>query len=304
MTENLNNYAYTEHQHKMLIPLGLYGELIKGKQTFLLVYTSFFAYLISAWPHIELMTSLWLFLAIFAAVSGSTLLNMYVDRDIDRIMERTKHRALPSGRIRPSTVLMHGLLFAFVGVVASGIFLNTVTMSLIFAGVFFDVVIYSMILKRRTKFSILFGGIAGGLPAMAGRTTFTEEVDFITLMLGLFVISWIPLHILTLALMPKNKTGYEDAGVPMWPVVSSEKQTIRVITISALISSAAALLISWELSINFVMFIHVIILSFYITFLSLKNLFNPTEERTWKIFKRASMFMGAAYLWWFFGVIF
>ena len=104
--------------------------------------------------------------------------------------------------------------------------------------------------------------------------------------------------------MPKNKTGYEKAGVPMWPVVSSEKQTIRVITLSALISSGAAILISWALAINLVMFIHVIVLSFYITYLAVKNLLNPTEEITWKIFKRASMFMGAAYLWWLFGVMF
>ncbi|MHA1911367.1 MAG: protoheme IX farnesyltransferase [Candidatus Kariarchaeaceae archaeon] len=304
MSDNVNDYAYVEQQHSMLIPLGLYGELIKGKQTFLLVYTSFLAYLISAWPNINLITSVWLFLSIFAAVSGSTLLNMYVDRDIDKMMERTKHRVLPSGRIKASSVLMHGLIFTFAGIAASGIFVNTVTMRLIFAGAFFDVVIYSMLLKRRTRFSILFGGIAGGLPAMAGRTAFTGEVDFITLLFGIFVISWIPLHILTLALMPKNKSGYENAGVPMWPVVSSEKQTIRVITLSALISSAAALTISWALDINLVMFIHVIILSFYITYLSIKNLFNPTEEVTWKIFKRASMFMGAAYLWWLFGVMF
>ncbi len=303
MTENINDYAY-QQQHSLLIPLGLYGELIKGKQTFLLVYTSFFAYLISAWPNVELLTSLWLFLAIFAAVSGSTLLNMYVDRDIDKIMERTKHRVLPSGKIKASTVLLHGLLFTSVGIIASGILINTVTMRLIFAGAFFDVVIYSLILKRRTRFSILFGGIAGGLPAMAGRTAFTGEVDFITLMFGLFVIAWIPLHILTLALMPKNKLGYEKAGVPMWPVVKSEKQTIRVITLSALISSAAALIISWALSINLVMFIHVFVLSAYITYLSLKNLFNPSEETTWKIFKRASMFMGAAYMWWLGGVMF
>ncbi|MCG3218770.1 MAG: UbiA family prenyltransferase, partial [Candidatus Heimdallarchaeota archaeon] len=203
-----------------------------------------------------------------------------------------------------STVLLHGLLFTSVGIIASGILINTVTMRLIFAGAFFDVVIYSLILKRRTRFSILFGGIAGGLPAMAGRTAFTGEVDFITLMFGLFVIAWIPLHILTLALMPKNKLGYEKAGVPMWPVVKSEKQTIRVITLSALISSAAALIISWALSINLVMFIHVFVLSAYITYLSLKNLFNPSEETTWKIFKRASMFMGAAYMWWLGGVMF
>ena len=73
MTENLNDYAHIEQHSSMLIPLGLYGELIKGKQTFLLVYTSFFAYLISAWPNVELLTSLWLFLAIFAAVSGHYL---------------------------------------------------------------------------------------------------------------------------------------------------------------------------------------------------------------------------------------
>ncbi|MFX0184129.1 MAG: protoheme IX farnesyltransferase, partial [Candidatus Hodarchaeota archaeon] len=209
------------------ISFSTYSDLIKSKQTFLLVYTTVFAYLISAWnTSIEFVDFIWLIIGMFFAVSGSTLLNMYVDKDIDALMERTKDRPLPSGQVPPSTVLKHGILFTVAGILAIGVFVNVITMIVVFLGFFFDVVVYSILLKRRTRYSIIFGGVAGGLPAMAGRTAVIGTIDLIAIFMGLFVLCWIPLHILTLALLPKNLEGYRNANIPMWPVVKSRNQTI------------------------------------------------------------------------------
>lgn len=282
----------------------LYSNLIKSKQTFLLVYTAVLAYLISAWPvGILPIDFLWTIGSIFFAVSGSTLLNMYIDRDIDALMERTKDRPLPSGKIPPSTVLKHGILFTTAGILAVGL-INILTMIIVFLGFFFDVVVYSLWLKRRTRFSIIFGGIAGGLPAIAARTAVIGTIDLTAMLMGLFVLCWIPLHILTLALIPKNLEGYKNANVPMWPVVSSKSQTIRVITFSAILSSLLIVMTGVSLSINFFVMLPLLAFCLYILYQAAANIKHPSNSRTFKIFKVSSMFMAFAFLWLFVGVVF
>jgi protoheme IX farnesyltransferase len=285
------------------IPFFLYGELIKSKQTFLLVYTTFFAYLVSAWSlGINFSLFLWLMVGVFFAVSGSTLLNMYIDRDIDALMERTKDRALPSGKVPANTVLKHGLLFVTAGVLAIGIFVNPLTMIVVFLGAFFDVVIYSIWLKRRTRFSIIFGGIAGGLPALAGQTAATGDINLSGILMALFVLCWIPLHILTLALLPKNLRGYQNANVPMWPVVN-QSQSVKVITLSAILSVWLIAITGIYLNIHFIILVPLFMFMFHIFSQSIINLRTPTQQRTFKIFKMASMLMALAFLWLFIGVV-
>ncbi|MFW9780288.1 MAG: protoheme IX farnesyltransferase [Candidatus Heimdallarchaeota archaeon] len=283
----------------------LYGELIKAKQTFLLMYTVAFAFLISAWPiGIILADFFWLLVGLFLAISGSTMLNMYIDRDIDATMGRTRGRPLPSNRIRPSTVLFHGLAFSTAGILVTGVFINPLTMTMVFLGCFFDVVIYSLWLKRRTRFSIIFGGIAGGLPAIAGRTAVTGALDIIGLLLGLFVLSWIPLHILSIALIPRNLEGYKNCNIPIWPVVKGEIQTYRVITISALLSSFIIIVLGILLKINPLAWLILLVFCFFIFYQAITNLKRPSNTRTYRIFKLASLFMAFAFFWLFMGVAF
>jgi protoheme IX farnesyltransferase len=288
------------------LTLSSYSELIKSKQTFLLVYTTIFTYLISAWNSpdgIIIWDLIWITTSLFFAVSGSTLLNMYIDRDIDALMERTKNRPLPSGKIHPSTVLKHGLIFVITGIILSGILFNFVTMVVVFLGFFFDVVVYSLWLKRRTRFSIIFGGVAGGLPAIAGRTAVIGTIDIIALLIGFFVLAWIPLHILTLAMIPKNLEGYRNAEIPIWPLVTNKNQTIQIITISAILSGITIVFTGIIVEIQFLPLIPLLIFCFYILYQTGANLKTPSEQRTFKIFKFASMFMGFAFLWLTIGVI-
>ncbi|UCG03800.1 MAG: protoheme IX farnesyltransferase [Candidatus Heimdallarchaeota archaeon] len=301
-------YIYGKMEITKYPPLTLstYSELIKSKQTFLLVYTTIFTYLISAWSTpggLQIWDLIWITTSLFFAVSGSTLLNMYIDQDIDALMERTKDRPLPSGKIHPSTALKHGILFVIVGIILSGALFNFITMLIVFMGFFFDVIVYSLLLKRRTRFSIVFGGIAGGLPAIAGRTAVTGTIDMIALLIGFFVLAWIPLHILTLALIPKNLEDYRNAKIPMWPVVTNKNQTIRVITISAVLSGITVVFTGFILGIHFLPMLPLLIFCFYILYHTGINFKRPSEQRTFRIFKIASMFMGFAFLWLFFGIV-
>ncbi len=302
--EYLHDYEQATVSTTTTTPFFLYGELIKSKQTFLLLYTTFFAYLISAWwTGISLSVFLWLNVGVFFAISGSTLLNMYIDRDIDALMERTRDRPLPMGKISPKTVLKHGFLFTIAGILAIAIFVDLLTSVVVFLGAFFDVVVYSYLLKRRTRFSIIFGGIAGGLPALAGATAVSASITIPGILMGLFVLCWIPLHILTLALLPKNLEGYRNAQVPMWPVIRSKNQTIKVITLSAILSTILIALTGMVLEIRFLPLIPLFAFCFYMIWMSLNNLRNPTQIRTFRIFKLASMLMAFAFLWLFIGVI-
>ncbi|MHA1246375.1 MAG: protoheme IX farnesyltransferase [Candidatus Thorarchaeota archaeon] len=284
--------------------LALYGELIKSKQTALLVYTTGFTYLISAWQTgLDPVLAVTLMLSLFLAVSGSTLLNMYIDRDIDAVMVRTKNRPLPSGKIDPMKVLGHGMVWVTAGILVSGIFTNQVTMLIVALGFILDDVVYSVWLKRKTPASILFGGIAGGMPALAGRTAVVGTVDIVGILVALFVIAWIPLHILTLALLPDNLEGYRKAGVPMWPVVRGERETMVVITISAVVSAFVVVVTGMTMGLHQVAMLPLVILSIVIAVRAAINLRTPTHKRTFWIFKMASMYMAFAFLWLFVGLV-
>ncbi len=274
--------------------LTLFGELIKAKQTILLVYTGVFSYFITAASlaiEINWFNLLHLAISLYLAVSGTTVLNMYIDRDIDAIMERTKDRPLPSGKITASSVLIIGTVLTVVGIFLAFLTLNWLSALIVFLGFFFDVVIYSIWLKRRTKWSIIFGGIAGGLPAWAGRVAITGSLDWIGFLLLFFILTWIPVHILTIALIPKNFEGYKKANIPMWPIVSSKAQTMRVIAISAFFSSVALYVVLLISDANAIIRIIWGVMSLFIIILSIKNLIKPTNKLTFLIFKIASLYM-------------
>jgi len=295
---------YQEKRKKNV--LTLFGELIKARQTILLVYTGVFTYLItvaSSAVEINWFNLLHLVISLYLAVSGTTVLNMYIDRDIDAIMERTKDRPLPSGKVTASTVLIIGIVLTVVGVFLAFLTLNWLSALIIFFGFFFDVVVYSIWLKRRTKYSIIFGGIAGGLPAWAGRVAITGSLDWIGFLLLIFILTWIPVHILTIALIPKNFEGYKKAKIPMWPIVSSQAQTMRVIAISAFLSSVALYEAARLLGANGIIRIIWGVMSLFIIALSIKSLIKPTNKLTFLIFKIASLYMLVGFLLVFLGVI-
>jgi protoheme IX farnesyltransferase len=219
-------------------------------------------------------------------------------------MERTRDRPLPTGKITPLSVLINGLILSFLGILIAFLFLGWLTGLIIFLGFFFDVVIYTILLKRRTKFSIIFGGVAGGLPAWAGRIVILQSLDWIGFLLLVFILTWIPVHILTLALIPKNFDGYKEAKVPMWPVVSTKTQTMRVIAIGAFISSLTLYESAQLLNANGIVRIILGLCSASLIIIVIKNLIKPSNKLTFLIFKIASLYMILGFLLLYLGVVF
>ncbi len=194
--------------------LGAYWPLTKSLQTGLLLTTGLAGYMSARCPVMHWHDFLGLGLSLFLAIAGSTILNMWYDRDIDAVMNRTHHRPLASGRVRPREALRLGLLLSLLGVSLAALMAPLFGL-IVFAGLLFDVVVYTLWLKRRTCWSILWGGLSGGMPILAGRAYGLGRVDEVGILLALAVLFWIPTHILTFSL--RYAADYHAARIPTFP---------------------------------------------------------------------------------------
>jgi len=167
------------------------------------------------------------------ASAGSSALNHYYDRDIDPLMERTSTRPIPSGRIKPNSVLIYGLAISVISVVYGALALNYVSAFFIALGIFFYVIIYTAWLKRLNSSNIVIGGFAGSAAAMAGWSAATGSMDILGFLIGFLVFVWTPSHFWCLAM--KMKDEYSTAKVPMLPVLIGMEKTSKYILINTII---------------------------------------------------------------------
>ena len=167
------------------------------------------------------------------ASAGSSALNHYYDRDIDPLMERTSTRPIPSGRIKPNSVLIYGLTVSVISVVYGALALNYVSAFFIALGIFFYVIIYTAWLKRLNSSNIVIGGFAGSAAAMAGWSAATGSMDILGFLIGFLVFVWTPSHFWCLAM--KMKDEYSAAKVPMLPVLIGMEKTSKYILVNTII---------------------------------------------------------------------
>ncbi len=165
------------------------------------------------------------FIGGYLMAGGANAINMYLDRDIDDRMARTRLRPLPSGRMHPRQVLAFGILLATTATFLLGRFANVLTAALALAGFYFYVFIYTRWLKRSTPQNIVIGGAAGAFPPLVGWAAVTNRVDLFAIYLFLIIFYWTPPHFWALALL--KQTDYDRAGVPMAPLVWGERETMR-----------------------------------------------------------------------------
>jgi len=168
-----------------------------------------------------------LVLAVFVAgylmAGGANAVNMYIDRDIDDRMARTRLRPIPSGRMQPREVLAFGILLATTATWIFAQAANVLTAALALAGFYFYVFIYTRWLKRSTPQNIVIGGAAGAFPPLVGWAAVTGRIDLLAIYLFLIVFYWTPPHFWALALLKQK--DYGNAGVPMAPLVWGERET-------------------------------------------------------------------------------
>jgi protoheme IX farnesyltransferase len=267
-----------------------YWPLIKSLQTGLLLSTGVAGYL-SAHTQYSWTVLLEVTGSLFLAISGSTILNMWYDHDIDTVMERTHNRPLASGKVSKKEALLLGAAFSSAGVLwALG--LSPLFGAVVFAGLFFDVLVYTVWLKRRTCWSILWGGISGGMPILAGRVMATGRIDLVGVLLALAVLFWIPTHILTFSM--RYYQEYRAAGVPTFPSTYGFEATRAIIALSAILAAACIGVAGVMIGIQAGFLRLMVVLSAGLLLLSLATVFRPSERVNYSLFKYASVYMLAA----------
>ena len=272
----------------VLANIRLYWPLIKSLQTGLLVSTGLAGYMSARCPVFNLPTMAGLLVSLVASISGSTILNMWLDRDIDAKMCRTQKRPLASSKIDPAQALRVGLALSVLGV-GLAVAMDTLYGLVIFAGLFFDVVVYTIWLKRRTCWGIVWGGISGGMPILAGRVLGVGGLDWVGLLLSLGILLWIPTHILTFSI--RYFDDYQAAGVPTFPSTYGFEFTRATIALSSILAALAMGLAAWTIGMEWGFLRLLGVLSLGLFVLAISMIFYPSERINLGLFKYASVYM-------------
>ncbi len=200
-----------------------YLELTKLRIVLLLLFTTVTAMVVAAngIPQLTILVPTLIGGSLSAA--GASVINQYLDRDLDIKMSRTARRPIPSGRIKPINALLFGLGLVAWSTLILWIFVNPLTSVLALGGAIYYVVIYTMLLKRNTVLNILIGGGAGAMPVLVGWAAVTGTLSFEPLLLFAIIFYWTPPHSWALALLVNS--DYTKANVPMMPVARGEDVT-------------------------------------------------------------------------------
>ncbi|OJV13906.1 MAG: protoheme IX farnesyltransferase [Alphaproteobacteria bacterium 33-17] len=196
--------------------------LLKPGVMTLVVFTAIVGILLAP-GKIDFFTAIMTVLCTCLGSGASGAINMWYDRDIDKIMTRTAKRPIPSGKIAPHVVLEFGVCTAFLSVFLMAMCVNYVASAVLLSAILFYVFIYTIWLKRRTPQNIVIGGAAGSFPPMIGWAAVTGNVSIESLILFLIIFMWTPPHFWALAIYKSD--DYKKAGVPMLPVVKGQKST-------------------------------------------------------------------------------
>lgn len=273
-----------------------YYELTKPKIWYLLVFTTFASALTASLLfHIYVQPLTWGLLigGVAAGSAAADTLTGYNDRDIDAIMDRTRGRPIPSGRISAKHALEFGLILAGISLIFSW-FINAWAFALMIFGLLDNIIIYSKWLKRKSQANIILGGFSGGAPAMIGYVAVTTQNIEIGLVMAGLVFLWIPTHIWSLALHAKK--DYRRAGVPMLPAIHTEKKSVRIIAGTTLIMVLFSILPFFFKQFGLIYLITASVFGAAMIALSVWLLIKPSEKASWTVFKFSSPYLTALFV--------
>ncbi len=161
--------------------------------------------------------------------------------------------------------------------------------AIVFAGLFFDVVVYTIWLKRRTPYSIIIGGLAGGMPVLAGRALAVGQIDLVGVMLALGVLFWIPTHIMTFSM--RHYDDYNTAGVPTFPAAYGFYATRVIIAVSSLAAALIMAGVAATIGVRMGLLAALGVLGFGLLALAILGIVRPSPRASFALFKFASVYM-------------
>ncbi len=216
-----------------------YALILKPRVMSLVVFTAWVG-LIMAPGTIDIIPGLIAILCIAVGAGASGAINMWYDRDIDLHMSRTMNRPIPAGRLEPWKALSFGVFLSVASVIVMALWVNYESAALLALTILYYVFIYTVWLKRRTPQNIVIGGASGALPPVIGWMAVTGDVSLGAVALFMIIFLWTPPHTWALALFRRG--DYENAGVPMLPVVAGEHETRKQIGIYTVLMVASTAL--------------------------------------------------------------
>jgi protoheme IX farnesyltransferase len=245
-----------------------------------------------AWPTLSL--TFWTLLGGFMAAGGSSALNQYIDRDLDKNMQRTSKRPLAAGRMSPAEGLAFGLALSVLSFYIYAGFVNLLAAFLSLAGIIYYVILYSVLLKKATVQNIVIGGGAGAIPPLVGWAAATGSLNVPALFLFAIVFMWTPPHFWALAIV--RKKDYSRAGVPMMPVVRGDKATRWQILIYTLELVAITLLLPVFKFTGTIYLISALVLGGSLIYTAWKVWKVPGNKVAWRMYRWSSMYLAFIFL--------
>ncbi|RLI75330.1 protoheme IX farnesyltransferase [Archaeoglobales archaeon] len=265
-------------------------EVIKPKQTMLLMVTFVVAYLVAA-KSINLIHFIQAFTATILTVAGTTALNMWLDRDIDALMPRTKRRPVPSGRLTPEGCAIYGLLLFALGILV-GLNIGLQFVVVLSLGLFFDIIVYTVLLKRKSPYSIVLGGLAGAMPSLAGWVA-VNGIGLPGIVISTIVLLWIPSHIWYLSI--HFEEDYRKAGIPMLPLIVGMEKASWAIVVSVALMLILVTVLFVILPLGFAYLALSVFVTSYFLYKAIKFAKSPSRLKARKMYKLASMTLGIIY---------
>jgi protoheme IX farnesyltransferase len=230
-------------------------------------------------------------IALMAFSAGA--INQLVDQKVDRIMDRTKKRPLPSGELKEINVIVYSIVIGFIGFVILFFYVNQLTAYLTFASLVGYAFIYTMYLKRATPQNIVIGGAAGATPPLLGWTAITGSVDYMAVIMFLIIFMWTPPHFWALALAKKDE--YAAAKIPMLPVTHGDNFTRIHITLYTLMMSVCSFLpFLIGFSGKFYLF-GSIVLNLFFLYLTISMQISKSNNLSFKIFNYSIIYLSALF---------
>ncbi|MBD2042582.1 heme o synthase [Microcoleus sp. FACHB-672] len=233
------------HHQNFLQVIQSYYQLTKPRIILLLLITTAAGMWVAAKGQVDpLLLLVTISGGALSAASANTI-NCLYDSDIDYIMERTRWRPLPSGRIKPRDALLFAIVLASLSFTLLTVFANLLAALLAMSGIVFYVLIYTHWLKRHSTQNIVIGGAAGAIPPLVGWAAVTGDLSWGAWILFLIIFLWTPPHFWALAMMIRD--DYAAVGVPMLPVVKGDETTARQIWLYTLLLLPVTLLLVYPL---------------------------------------------------------
>jgi len=245
-----------------------------------------------AWPSASL--TFWTLFGGALAAAGSSALNQYIDRELDKNMQRTSKRPLADGRLTAAEGLSYGLALCLVSYYVMAGYVNLLAALLSLAGIFYYVFFYSVWLKKATVQNIVIGGGAGAIPPMVGWAAATGNLSLAAWILFAIIFMWTPPHFWALAIVRKN--DYARAGVPMLPVVEGEEKTRRQILIYTVELIAVTLLLPILNLAGTIYLVSAIVLGAFLFYAAWRVFREGGNKVAWMMYRWSSMYLAFIFL--------